>query len=48
MFEHGTTAITLPVFKQTEAAALAPDGRSLYIGSEGRPGRWARIELPAP
>lgn len=29
-----------------EAAALSADGRTLYVGAEGRPGRWQRIALP--
>lgn len=47
LFQQPVAAIALPDFPQTEAGALSPDGRSLYIGSEGRPGRWARIELPS-
>lgn len=38
--------IALPAFDQIEAGALSADGRVLHVGSEGRPGRWARIELP--
>lgn len=37
--------ITLPAFDQIEAGALSADGRVLHVGSEGQPGRWARIEL---
>lgn len=40
--------LALPDLDQIEAAALSADGRVLFIGSEGRPGRWARIELPPP
>lgn len=47
-FQRGVAGLPLPDLKQAEAAALAPDGKSFYVGSEGRPGRWARIELPAP
>jgi hypothetical protein len=39
-------AVPLPDFKQIEAAALTKDGRELIVGSEGRPGRLARIALP--
>jgi len=39
-------AIPLPPLKQIEAAALSADGRELFVGSEGRPGRLARIALP--
>ena len=38
--------IDLPAFPQTEAAALSPDSRSLYIGSEGRPAALAHVALP--
>jgi hypothetical protein len=41
--------IELPPLGQAEAAALSADGRTLWLGSEGRPGRWARLELaPVP
>jgi hypothetical protein len=38
--------IGLPRFSEIEAGALSADGRWLYIGSEGRPAPFARIELP--
>ena len=47
LFARGTAPIALPPeLEQTEAAALSADGRTLYLGSEGRPGRWARLALP--
>ncbi len=38
--------VPLPPLDQIEAAALSADGRELVVGSEGRPGRLARIALP--
>lgn len=38
--------IPLPDLGSAEAAALSADGRTLYVGAEGRPGRWQRIALP--
>jgi hypothetical protein len=38
--------LELPSRWQVEAAALSADGRELIVGSEGRPGRIARIALP--
>ena len=38
--------VPLPPIDQIEAAALSADGRELFVGSEGRPGRLARIALP--
>ena len=47
LFAQGTAPIPLPPdLQQVEAAALSADGRTLYLGSEGRPGRWARLALP--
>ena len=45
-FGRAPAVVALPEFKQIEAAALSPDGRELFVGSEGRPGRMARIALP--
>ena len=45
-FARAPVAVPLPALKQIEAAALSPDGRELFVGSEGRPGRLARIALP--
>jgi hypothetical protein len=43
----GTPAVVpLPEMDMVEAAALSADGRELVVGSEGRPGRLARIALP--
>lgn len=38
--------VNLPRFGQTEAAAVAADGRALYVGSEGDPPAFARVPLP--
>ncbi len=38
--------LPLPELDQIEAAAISADGRELFVGSEGRPGRLARIPLP--
>jgi hypothetical protein len=38
--------VPLPDIDQVEAAALSADGRALFVGGEGRPGRLARIALP--
>jgi hypothetical protein len=38
--------VPLPRIDQIEAVALSADGRELFVGSEGRPGRLARIALP--
>lgn len=46
LFSEPTAALPLPAFGGIEAAALSADGRTLWIGSEGRPGQWARIALP--
>lgn len=46
LFRQPGTVIPLPLASGVEAAALSADGRTLYIGAEGRPGRWARIPLP--
>jgi hypothetical protein len=47
LFARGTAPLPLPAaFESTEAAALSPDGRVLYLGSEGEPGRLLRIDLP--
>ena len=43
--EPGTAVALPPKLDQVEAAALSADGRVLYLGAEGRPGRWARIDL---
>ncbi len=40
------TVVPLPQIDQIEAVALSADGRELFVGSEGRPGRLARIALP--
>jgi len=45
-FGQPRAVIALPPLDQTEAAALSADGRELFVGSEGRPGRLARIPLP--
>lgn len=47
-FARPVPGIPLPAreLEQIEAAALSADGRVLTIGSEGSPGRWARIALP--
>lgn len=39
--------VPLPKFRQIESGALSADGRTLYVGSEGRPAPYARIGLPA-
>ena len=46
LFRQPAPAIPLPVQSGVEAAALSADGRTLWVGSEGRPGHWARIPLP--
>jgi hypothetical protein len=47
LFARGTAPLPLPAeFESTEAAALSPDGRVLFLGSEGEPGRLLRIDLP--
>lgn len=38
--------VPLGGLESVEAAALSADGRTLYVGAEGRPGRWWRIALP--
>lgn len=38
--------VPLAGLESIEAAALSADGRTLYVGAEGRPGRWWRIALP--
>lgn len=38
--------IPLPDMGGAEAAALSADGHTLYVGAEGRPGRWQRVALP--
>ncbi len=38
--------VPLPQIDQIEAVALSADGRELFVGGEGRPGRLARIALP--
>jgi hypothetical protein len=45
---HPTATLELPAHRlgQIEAAAFSADGRELIVGSEGRPGRLARIALP--
>jgi len=45
-FSQPPAVLALPRLGQIEAAALSPDGRELIVGSEGRPGRLARIALP--
>lgn len=45
-FSQPPTVLPLPNLKQIEAAALSADGRELIVGSEGQPGRLARIALP--
>jgi hypothetical protein len=45
-FARPGAVVPLPPLKQIEAAALSADGRELIVGSEGRPGRLARIALP--
>jgi hypothetical protein len=45
-FGGAPAVLALPDLKQVEAAALSVDGRELFVGSEGRPGRLARIALP--
>lgn len=41
-----TAPIPLSGLASVEAAALSADGRTLYVGAEGRPGRWWRVALP--
>ena len=38
--------LNLPLFQQTEAAALSADGHDLYVGSEGSPAPFAHVRLP--
>ena len=38
--------LELPALAQVEAVAFSADGRELILGSEGRPGRLARIAVP--
>ena len=45
-FAAPVATLELPGLPQVEAAALSADGRELIVGSEGRPGRIARIALP--
>lgn len=45
-FARPAAVIELPPLRQVEAVALSPDARELVVGSEGRPGRLARIALP--
>ena len=45
-FAAAPVVVALPPIEQVEAAALSADGRELIVGSEGRPGRLARIALP--
>jgi hypothetical protein len=46
VFGRAPAVVALPDLSQVEAAALSADGRELFVGSEGRPGRLARIALP--
>lgn len=46
LFSRPAATVPLPPFAGIEAAALSADGRTLWIGSEGRPGQWARLALP--
>jgi hypothetical protein len=45
-FGRPPAVVPLPPIDQIEAAALSADGRELFVGGEGRPGRLARIALP--
>jgi hypothetical protein len=45
-FATPAAVLELPPLRQAEAVAISADGRELVIGSEGRPGRLARIALP--
>jgi hypothetical protein len=45
-FAAPVAVLELPPLPQVEAAAISADGRELVLGSEGRPGRLARIALP--
>ena len=44
-FRKPAVVLPLPSLRQVEAVALSADGRELIVGSEGRPGRLARIPL---
>ena len=47
LFARGAAPLPLPPeFASAEAAALSADGRILYVGAEGEPGRLLRFELP--
>jgi len=45
-FARPAATLELPALGQVEAVALSADGREFIVGSEGRPGRLARIALP--
>lgn len=48
-FDQPAAVLPLPDLAQIEAVAFAADGRALFVGAEGRPGRLAFLPLsPVP
>jgi hypothetical protein len=45
-FAQPAAVLPLPDIAQVEAVAFAADGRALFVGAEGRPGRLAFLPLP--
>lgn len=45
-FAQPAAVLPLPDVPQIEAVAFAADGRALFVGAEGRPGRLAFLPLP--
>jgi dipeptidyl aminopeptidase/acylaminoacyl peptidase len=45
-FAGPATVLPLPDITRVEAVAFAADGRALFVGAEGRPGRLAFLPIP--
>lgn len=45
-FARPAAVLPLPDIEQVEAVAFSADGRALFVGAEGRPGRMALLPLP--
>lgn len=45
-FAQPAAELPLPDIAQVEAVAFSADGRALFVGAEGRPGRLALLPLP--